>query len=352
MTAVMPEIDVENFDIPSVSRPGVAGKIALIGAFDSGETNPLIFKKLTDAQEVLGTDTSFNGCKVLPKLFYGAESVLCVNTNVRTIVEEVTTDDKTMTIEKLTQALAKIKYEEFDTVFVAEEMTDAFIPILDAFCNEIYSSKNPTTYTMALTRANANAYITTKELIGEYCIGLVTQPGEVKGVAFDLLETAAFYTGVIATLNVGNSMTQKIIPDMTGLSLEYTFEDGDLGKTLVENGYTVFATLNRAENTYLVVNSEQPSGLDLYMIRSRNYIIRQMSLRQFLGDKNKPKTLEEVTQELDRVRDNAINTLDLVNDIEYTVSKTGANCVDIVIDSIKFPGVITKINVKIRVEVE
>ena len=75
-------------------------------------------------------------------------------------------------------------------------------------------------------------------------------------------------------------------------------------------------------------------------------------LKNFLGDRNRPKSHNQIEQEIDRVKDMCVNTLDLLEDIQYKVVKKSASCVDIYIDSLVFAGIITHIDVYVRVEVE
>ena len=46
-----------------------------------------------------------------------------------------------------------------------------------------------------------------------------------------------------------------------------------------------------------------------------------------------------------------VDTLDLLEDINYDVVKKDANCVDIYIDSLTFAGLITEIDIYVKVEV-
>ena len=46
MTAIVPKIQVYNKKNPKVPTPGMAGRIAVIGAFDSTETEPLFIENL------------------------------------------------------------------------------------------------------------------------------------------------------------------------------------------------------------------------------------------------------------------------------------------------------------------
>ena len=62
-------------------------------------------------------------------------------------------------------------------------------------------------------------------------------------------------------------------------------------------------------------------------------------------------TLDEIRQELDRIKEMCVNTLDLLEDINFTVEKKDVNCVDIYIDSLVFAGLITEIDVYVKIEV-
>ena len=80
MTAKIPKIVVYNKKAARSPGTGEAGKIAVIGAFKTTETNPKLFTNLADAQTTLGNDDTFDGCAALPYLFAnGATSVLAVN---------------------------------------------------------------------------------------------------------------------------------------------------------------------------------------------------------------------------------------------------------------------------------
>ena len=80
MTAKIPKIVVYNKKSAKSPGTGEAGKIAVIGAFKTTETNPKLFTSLDAAQTSFGDDTAFDGCAALPYLFAsGATSLLCVN---------------------------------------------------------------------------------------------------------------------------------------------------------------------------------------------------------------------------------------------------------------------------------
>ena len=354
MTATYPKVQAFKKDNPIQIRPGIAGKVALIGSFNSEETAPVYYSDLDLAYKELGSDTTFNGVAVLEDLFVGASGILAVNTTTWTGTGNEKTPDKSITTAKLTDALAKIKHEKFDCIFIADLLTDAFLPIITDFLDERQLNKIPAGFGGACSRTTLQEYTATSELLGEHCYGVVTQQFKVKNNLLSLLKYVAYWTGVVAGLNVGNSMTKKIMPGVNGLEPEYNFEvseNGFTGLDLLQLGFMTFECLDRENNIYCCVNSEQPNGYDLYINRVRDYVLREMALITFLGYRNRALTLGQVEQELDRVRDVCVNTLDLLEGIDYHIVKAGANCVDVYVDRLLFAGVITEINVYFTVEV-
>ena len=355
MVAIYPDVHVEERKKQtSTGRAGLLNNILLIGAFDTLETNPQLFMNVDEAQNALGTDETYNGCKVLPILFTSG-TLLAVNTTT----ENEGQREKTVTTAKLSEALAKVKGEDFDMVFVAESLTDDAIVILDSFLDEMEEMKLPAGYINGFTRANAAAYVTTAGLAGKHTYGLLTQALTVNGESLDLLESAAYYASVIDDMHVGKSMTMKEVPGVTGVSPELTFEFNKTtgaaltdGAKLMAAGITTIKAQNRRSGKFVVVNSEQPDGLDLYVNRVRDYVIKEMALHKFLGDRNRTPSHDEVIQELDRVKYTCIDTMDLLKDIIYSVEKEDEKTVGVIIDSLKFDGIITRVNVYYTIEVE
>ena len=349
MTAKIPKVQV--YLKKSVKSPGTgeAGKIAVIGAFKTNVTDPTLFTSLADAQETFGNDTTFDGCAALPYLFMnGATSLLCVNV----ATESSGTWTKTITADNLAAALAKIKGEDWDILFVAGALSDAFITLIDAYLESTFEMKYPSGFIGALTGVSDAANITSAALAGEHCYGLLTQQLTVNGEQLSVLNSAAYYCGLIAGLNVGNTMTMKVVPNVTAVSPELSFETGGSGKALLEAGITTIKCQDRGAGRYIVVNSEQPNGFDLYVNRVRDFVVKSFALHQFLGRRNREATLNEIKQEVDRVKMECVNQLDLLKDIDYTVDKRDAQTVDINIQRLLFDGLITEINVYVTVEVE
>ena len=352
MTAKVPEVKVYLAGASSTPGTGEAGIIACIGAFDTEETSPKLFTTLEAAQTSFGSDTTFKGCAALPYLFAsGATGVLCVNiTTWSSATPPVAT--KTIDATNLAAALAKIKGEDWDILFVCAPITDAFIAIIDAYLDATYEMKWPAGYVAAITGANDSANIATAALAGDHCYGLITQQSRINGVVCSVLKTAAYYCGLIAGMGVGDTMTMKTVPYMTKVSPELSFETAGSGKTLLEAGITTFKCVDRSVGRHVVVNSEQPNGLDLYVNRVRDYVVKEMSLHQFLGERNNETTINEIKSEVDRVKAECIKSLDLLKDIEFTVEKIDSRCVQINISKLIFDGIITEIDVYVSVEVQ
>ena len=349
MTATIPKITVYNKKSAKSPGTGEAGRIAVIGAFKTTETNPKLFTSLDEAQTSFGDDTTFDGCAALPYLFMsGATSCLCVNVST----ESSGTWTKTLDATNLASSLAKIKGEDWDILFVCAALSDTFLPIIDAYLESTFAIKYPAGFIGCLTGANDAANVTSAGLAGEHCYGLTTQQFTVNGTQLSVLNSAAYYCGLIAGMSVGNTMTMKTIPYVTAVSPELSFETAGSGKTLLEAGITTVKCANRNEGRYIVVNSEQPNGLDLYVNRVRDYVVKALALHEFLGERNNETTLDEIKHEVDRVKNETVKTLRLLKDIEFTVDKISANKVEIHIIKLLFDGLITNIDVYVTVEVE
>jgi len=342
--ATLPKVQVFRKKNPVKSKPGLASKIALIGAFEQDLSDPVLCIGLDDAHEKLGTDKTYDGISCLNYLFYGASSILAVNTTTKTGTGDNITVDKSLTPDKLTTALSKISGEDFDMLYVAYRVDNNIIPIITTFLDKKFQDKFPAGYACY---SDFDA-----RLAGDFCYGLIKQRLTVNDTLLSEVDSGAYYCGILASLNVGNSMTMKVVPEVTAISPELSFETGQNGANLLEDSYTLFKCLDRGNNKYVVVNSELPNGYDLYINRTRDFVVKEMSLHQFLGDKNRKASLNEIKQELDRVKDRCVNTLDLLEDIEYTVEKKSPSCVDINITRLLFSGIITEINVYITIEVE
>ena len=363
MTNKIPTIIVKS-EVKKISNtnPNVRDVVCLIGGFETKideehgnvQDDPVFFETLEAAEAVLydgSESTTPDANLALRQLFReNIEGVLCVN--VSTFTGTTTkTWSRNVTKTKLENALASVAALEFDILYVASELTDELITVIDDDAHARFEDKKPYGYIGAGTRSNVSGYTTTAGKLGDFCYAFLTQELEVEDVSLSLVESGAYLTNVIARLPVGQSLTAKVLPEVTDIGTTYTFADGDDGATLVGLGYFIVRLVNPAENTYECVNSAGANGLDLYVNRVRDYIVNDFALRPFLGEKNNEATIDAIKMECNRLLTKFKDNLQVVENITYAVEKAGADKVNVILNAIEFNGVITEIDVFITIEV-
>ena len=242
-------------------EPGMAGVIAVIGAFNSTVTATTLCRTVRQAKEIFGESTAtttFKGSDAIDFLFRGASQLLVVNTT-QWSDDETPVPTTTLTNQLLSSALTQLKGEEFDLLFVAENLEDSAQEIVTTFLGEEYTGKNPHGQVAQLNRATAGAYETTATKYGNHIYHINTQQLTINGVTLDLNKSTAFICGLIASLHVGRSLTSKVIPDVTAISPEYTFGVGDLGSSLLEANIQLLKCRSRVNNEYNCISSELPN---------------------------------------------------------------------------------------------
>lgn len=342
------------------ANPLIRDVTCLIGCFEDTETlnTPTLCKSLPEAEKIFGDDTQYDGNAALKQIFHkDISGCLIINCTTVTGSGENPSINTNLTEAKIRTALNLVRLIDFDLLYVACEYTDSILTVVDDFANSRFEDKRPFDYSAVGTRNSEALYSTTAEKIGDRCAAFLTQPLGVNGEELTLIESGAYLTNLIATLPVGNSLTAKVLDEVTSLGTEYTFEcndDGtpkDLGAKLVGFGFFVVRLINALENTYECVNSAGPNGLDLYMTRVTTYIVNEFALRQALGEHNNI-SMELIKMECGRLYNKFIDTLGLIKDIVYTVEKEDAETVNVLISELIFAGIVTKINVYITIGVE
>lgn len=355
----IPQVKVENETVTVRTSEGMASTVAVIGAFKSNITTPTVYNNLREAKAALGDDSTFNGCKVLDKLFmnwsstYGASNIIVVNTATSTTSGETTTWDKEITSTKLATALSSIKGENYDILFIADNLDDAGFTAIKTFEDSEYDLQKPIGLVAPLVRDNTTASIATANIFNTGGLfGLINQQYKSKYYDnnLDVIESAAYYTGILCGLKVNQSMTMKELPGVTGLVTEYGFDTGEDGRLLMNAGITLAKILDRINNKVYIVKTLLPNGHDVSTERAVNYMIKGFQLVDFLGDPSNTKSLSSIEGEVESRKQTYLE-MDLANDISATVTKVSATCIDIEL-LFTMPGIITLIDVKVSVEVE
>lgn len=363
MTNEIPDVTVTS-EIVKIKKenPLIRDINCLIGCFEDYDTvnTPVFCKTLTEAEKKFGSDAQYDGNAALKQIFRddAISGCLIVNCTSSTGSGENININRNLTQAKIETAFGLIELIDFDMLYVATELTDSMIEKINEFRARRFKAKRPFGWNGVGTRNSDTLYKTTSEKVGDGCRAFLTQPLGVKGDTLNLIESGAYITYLISTLPVGNSLTAKVLKDVTSIGTSYTFttaDDGtpiDLGAKLVGYGFFVVRLIDALNNTYEVVNSANPNGLDLYIGRVTDYIVNDFALREFLGDKNINPTHDLIKMECNRLYTKFCKNLRLIEGINYTVEKEGPKKVNVIINELLFADIITKINLSIAIKVE
>ena len=296
----------------------------------------------------------------------------------------------TMTGKKLTQALNRLYTEQFDFIFPASLFASVEFTVeveddseagnstgeievqgqeaykaIQNFLNDEFRLQRPAQFVAPLQtrnyvpprrvedatlreKANINQNINIADVRSYYEVfhedvfslgGFYTQRIKIQyngeATNLDLLETAAYMQGFIASLPVGASLTyNKTIPGVVGVIDEMSVGPNDTGYLLAQLGFPVIvckkrnALMNTSE--YCVLNSSLPCGFDISQIRAVSYLIKQYDLQQFLGLPNSAATRAQIGAELATTNANVMSDVDIIDSIDtsniYVPERNGRLC--------------------------
>jgi hypothetical protein len=334
------------------SNPLIRDTVCIIGGFETTAhyLEPTTVNTIQEARTTYGTDTSVDGNAALEQILGDntVSNVIVVNVS-RSSNDNVVT---TVTQSELEKAITALDLIDFDILYVAAELTDALLKPVTDFAEARFENKVPFGYVSAFTRASNSAYQTTAGKLGDWCYASVIQRLEVDNEELSLLESGAFIVKKIATMSIGDSLTARTIPEVTGINSEdvETFNEGDDGEVLTGYGYLLFRLINATTNTYEAVNSANPNGVDVYISRVRDAIVNDFALRTYLGKQSNNLTLDLIKMECNRIA-TMFKELGLIENMSYVVEKKDSETVNVIINSIEFAGIITEIDVFITIEV-
>lgn len=357
--AIIPRITVTQVDNVPRGEPGLAGKVAIVAEFSKTLSAPVSVKTFAEAVDTATTGTisgtSPIGDQCLDPLFRGgATDVIIVDIAPSTAGSPTGTE--------IVTAATSLE-ENYDILLIPYVLTDANLTSIKTYIDDRFTASHPIGLIAPCTRSAAADYETTAAIFNKGgCLGLISQQFKVNNTDLSVAQSAAYYCGLVAERKVDASFTMKVLEGVEGVTSELTFaQSSDLGYKLVAAGYPVAKCLNRAEKTFVIVNSRLPHTvtttdgvsvhLDLYMERTINYIINLFNLEDFLGDKNNNITLDAIEQRLARVKHECVDTLGLAEDIIYSVEKVNRDCVRANIEEIVFDGVITEIDANVTYDV-
>lgn len=351
--ATEPEIIVDEgvVTITENTAPGMAGRIGIIGAFDSEVTDLTLCTSKTTAHSIFGTMTTegnFKGTDDIDLLFNGASSLLVAN--ITTWSND--TASTTLTNEKLNAALELLTNEEFDLLFIADELSDAQQTIVSTWLATEMRHKYAHGQVAQLQKSTTAAYETSIATFQKNVYWICTQQYTYGGELLSLNRSAALMAGLIAGQMVNRSLTAKIIPGVTAVTPEYKGANAAIGAKLLELNVPFLKCKNRSTMTHYCVNSKLPDGYDLYVNRVRDYIINRIAVETYLGEINNPKTVEGVGTVVENIRYQCTEVLGLLKDFEYSVVKESSECIHVILEKLIFDNVVTEIKITYNIEVQ
>jgi len=236
--------------------------------------------------------------------------------NITTGSDEVLNFDFSNT--KLSNIFVALERANFDILCIPFEIDDDGLNVYKAFYeHELHKMKLfglvvPRSPTTAATLPYSNIPpMFPKGGIYE----VITTP---VNVTLGLLDGTVFHASHLASLNVDVSPTQKSISE-ANIS---TFEE--YGETVFEtinnNGAVAVDILENNNLLYGIVNGNTPSMIDVSIIRTYNYIMKQIRSKLIFGEKNNKTTLANVLGAVNNVRSTSIDT-GLCEDIELEIYK-------------------------------
>lgn len=352
--AVEPKVEVikNSTDIQQVSN-GMASRIAIVGAFDSIVSDLTVVTDKTTAHSIFGTTDvvdNFKGTDAIDFLFYGATELLVANVTTWSD-DETPVPSTTITNEKLDTALAKLHHEEFDILFIAEDLADVSQVIVTKWLSDEFKDKYCHGQIIQLNRSSGAEYATSVGTLGDNTYYINTQQFNYLGTNLSLNQSTAYMAGLIASMGVNRSLTAKTIPNIQGISPEYLTTAGELGAKLLELNIPFIKAKNRRLDEYICVNSRMPNELDLYINRTRDYVINRIAVESYLGEINNERTVEGIHNIVDNLVYECVDILELLEEIDFVVERKSSECIDIIIKKMVFNGVVTEIDIHYSIEV-
>lgn len=360
----VPKIEVISQPIVQTREPdGLAGRVAVIG--DLGIASDVIYTG-TSYKDLLNNlpsniDKTKEDFKAMEQMFTQKDTRGVTFLMAMSIGTQYTW-------ENFGNCLDKLETEDFDILVIPKplkyeakeidgvQVPDAWIGLLKSWLQSRYSSKSGVGAIFSLEESSTEAQSIVKrmeKLEGQRGVySVIVQP--INGLS--LAETVGFMAGVIAGRKLNKSLTHKVIKGIdsitnsNGVNKEVVFNDTDsIGYKYMNSGVTVLRAFNRRNGEFGVLRSNCPSGYDLAIERSADYMTRQFQLISYLGESNSITTLDAIAGEVNSRIFTFTNTLNLCNDIETSIQKIDYHTVEIDIKYI-FDGIIDYIKVYIDIE--
>lgn len=438
-------VQLINTTVHNINTDGEAGRVAYIGSFPSDDTDVHEFTSLNSLREFYGIEkgtykeTEFEGGRDSRRLFMegfsgyrGVSSLITVNIcegvdfsklNENSFTIETSEGQSTqkddekpdpgmlMTYDRLKTALAKLADDDFDILFIGNDLHEALVTegnnkkdlgdvytLILNFLNNTFSTKRPAYLIGAVTTKDAagqpsglkseeinilgteesgtiktygakqiceiftlnadgqlkNINDDTYSDANELAVGaLFYNSGNINGEDVGPIEFAAHMCGWIATLPVSQDLTYLTIPGVRGITEELYLGKDDAGKYLNEYGINIVKPKSRKDKTFYVNNSVTPTGWHLNHIRAVSYLLKRYSFEAGLGINNLATQLETFKANLNTVTKDVMNKVDIITDVTFDDEIVIVDPMHIALAvNIELAGVVTRIDIGVNMALQ
>lgn len=351
------EPHIEVYDVARIRQTGYgnAGKIAVIGAFPTSSFNLDVFTDYEEARNSLKGEyktvddnslenidktvvpTTFVSFYCLDYLFesfnnsQGAESILVVNTNYGKVSLSPTSSNS-----DIADALTKLGEEEFDILTIAENTTLTAVddeniilnPVwqtIKTFENKQFKDQKPFGVITGIDLTNATpqlveAFKTLWANRGIY--KAVTTPIRLNGNedSCNIAESGCWHSAYTAGRAVNRSETAKVYEGLIGENSKdvYPMTANVTWKKLLDCGFHTTKYRNRRLGTIQCLSNITPADYDMKIERTKNFMIKRLTLADFLGEDNNSVTRNSIKGKFEYEKQLAIQNNYLV-DMEYNL---------------------------------
>lgn len=442
-------VQLFNTTVHNINTDGEAGKVAYIGSFPSMNNDVYECTSLKELRDHYGIEkgtwkeTEFEGGRDGRRLFMegfsgyrGVSSLITVNTcevdnpvsnknlNLNALSESSFTvetvdgesdasedrkvqDAMIMTWDRLKKALSKIADDDFDMLFIGNDLHEAATDghsIIDVytlilnFLNNNFATKRPAYLIGAVKtndvqdqpsglgskeinvngnetanpprygakqicdvfRRNAKGQLEKIDEPGkkidsnELAVGaLFYNGGTILGEEVGPGEFAAHMCGWIATLPVNQDLTYLTIPGVTDISEELYLGVNDAGAILNKMGINILKPKSRKDHTYYVNNSITPNGWHLNHVRAVSYLLKRYAFEGGLGINNLVTQLEKFKANINSITNDVMDKIDIITDVTFEDEITVIDPYHIALAmNVELAGVVTRIDIGVSMNLQ
>jgi phage tail sheath gpL-like len=211
----------------------------------------------------------------------------------------------------LNNALSVLNDEDFDIIIFTDVPEDSSYATIKAYLNERLGNDKFTISRLPIDSTKTVAQVKTiSEGINSGLIEVTTQSVTSDMEELTDAETAARLAGFEAGLPVNESMTGKIISDITALNRTFTKGDNSSETySLTDSGVQVLELKSRKNNSYGVVSavttsqelgddSKKTNWSEQHAVRSLGYVCNNLDMKTYYGSTGKSKSKSAVDGEV------------------------------------------------------